>query len=128
MSLEESTIAYTAPAGLAIDGDSRGDGILHITPTGLIWSGAERLEFDFKQMALHAYSLGNETDPRPHLMIQLLSTEGEDEAGSEVVLALTNQLEVEVAFKTMNELVSAISDSPLESMGPWITADDLVSA
>lgn len=126
---EASSIAFNCPAGLAIDGVFRGDGILHITPERLIWSsGSDRAEFDFTQMALHAYSLGNETDTRPHLLIQLLSTEGEDESGPEVLLVLSNQLQVEVAFKTMNEFASAISDTAVEGVGPWITADDLVKA
>jgi len=110
---------------LFVDGVSRGDGALSIEADQITWTATtETVEFKFKDMALHAYSLGNESESRPHLLIQLLAAD-EDEAGSEVRIVLSSQAEVEAAFNLMNKMCS---ESDTSTTSEWFTAKDLVSA
>jgi len=111
---------YTA--SLTLDGVSRGEGCLKVDQVCIVWSsGSEEVLFNYTDMALHAYSLGNESEPRAHLLIQMLASD-EEEAGSEVIISLSSKEEVERAFQAMNRHASEISE-PSE----WITSDNLVS-
>ena len=83
---------------------------------------------EYSKMALHAYSLGHEDQPKPHILIQLLS-EDEDEAGDEILIFLKSEEDVKNAFNQMNEFASRISEDAenAEPGNSWITAEDVVS-